>query len=81
MSRFANDLAHNVRQVMDSLPIQASRSVAPAILDHAGVCMETPANAGGLKPLLAYTDEVRIGDLEVDTLRVRRLDVTEKQLP
>jgi hypothetical protein len=39
------------------LLVQASRSVAPAILDHAGVCMETPANAGALKPLLAYTDE------------------------
>ncbi|MCU1259804.1 MAG: hypothetical protein JWO80_2689 [Bryobacterales bacterium] len=37
--------------------VQASRSVAPAILDHAGACMVTPANSGGLKPLLAYTDE------------------------
>ena len=37
--------------------LQASRSVAPAILDHAGVCTVSPTNSGGLKPLLAYTDE------------------------
>jgi sigma-B regulation protein RsbU (phosphoserine phosphatase) len=37
--------------------VQASRSVAPAILDHAGGCMASPTNSVGLKPLLAYTDE------------------------
>jgi serine phosphatase RsbU (regulator of sigma subunit) len=47
----------NVVEKQVQLLVQASRSVAPAILDHTGVCMETPANASGLKPLLAYTDE------------------------
>ena len=37
--------------------VQASRSVAPAILDQAGACLVSPMNSGGLKPLLAYTDE------------------------
>jgi hypothetical protein len=37
--------------------VQASRSVAPAILDHAGACTGSPINSGRLKPLLAYTDE------------------------
>ena len=37
--------------------VQSSRSVAPAILDHAGGCMPSPINSAGLKPLLAYTDE------------------------
>jgi serine phosphatase RsbU (regulator of sigma subunit) len=36
--------------------VQASRSVAPAILDHTDACL-TPPNTTGLKPLLAYTDE------------------------
>jgi serine phosphatase RsbU (regulator of sigma subunit) len=47
----------NVVEKQIQVLVQASRSVAPAILDHAGVCVETPTNAGGLKPLLAYTDE------------------------
>jgi serine phosphatase RsbU (regulator of sigma subunit) len=38
--------------------VQASRSVASAILDHAGSCTVSAANTGGLKPLLAYTDDV-----------------------
>ena len=37
--------------------VQASRSVAPAILDHAAACTATPKNSVGLKPLLAYTAE------------------------
>jgi serine phosphatase RsbU (regulator of sigma subunit) len=37
--------------------VQASRSVAPAILDQTGACRVSPMNSGGLKPLLAYTDE------------------------
>src|SRR5471030_1937930 len=41
----------------DSGLVQASRSVAPALLDHAGACTVSPMNSGGLKPLLAYTDE------------------------
>ncbi len=36
---------------------QASRSVAPAILDNAGPCKVSLRDAGALKPLLAYTDE------------------------
>jgi serine phosphatase RsbU (regulator of sigma subunit) len=47
----------NVVEKQIQLLVQASRSVAPAILDHAGACMEQPKNSGGLKPLLAYTDE------------------------
>src|SRR5947209_17436595 len=47
----------NVVEKQIQVLVQASRSVAPAILDHAGVCVEPPTNAGGLKPLLAYTDE------------------------
>jgi hypothetical protein len=37
--------------------VQASQSIAPAILDHAGDCKEQRMNASELKPLLAYTDE------------------------
>jgi serine phosphatase RsbU (regulator of sigma subunit) len=47
----------NVVEKQIQVLVQASRSIAPAILDHAGACMEQPANPGGLKPLLAYTDE------------------------
>src|ERR1700733_1849572 len=36
--------------------VQASRSVAPAILDHAGACAVPPSTTG-LRALLAYTDE------------------------
>src|SRR5271154_329810 len=47
----------NVVEKQIQMFVQASRSVAPAILDHAGTCMGSPMNSGGLKPLLAYTDE------------------------
>jgi serine phosphatase RsbU (regulator of sigma subunit) len=47
----------NVVEKQIQMFVQASRSVAPAILDHAGACMGTSMNFGGLKPLLAYTDE------------------------
>ena len=47
----------NVVEKQIQMFVQASRSVAPAILDHAGACMASPMNSGGLKPLLAYTDE------------------------
>jgi serine phosphatase RsbU (regulator of sigma subunit) len=52
----------NVVENQIQVLLQASRSVAPAILNHAGVCREATAeqltNSGGLKPLLTYTDEV-----------------------
>jgi serine phosphatase RsbU (regulator of sigma subunit) len=47
----------NVVEKQIQMFVQASRSVAPAILDHAGACMGSPVNSGGLNPLLAYTDE------------------------
>ena len=47
----------NVVEKQIQMFVQASRSVAPAILDQAGACMVSPTNSGGLKPLLAYTDE------------------------
>jgi hypothetical protein len=47
----------NVVEKQIQMFVQSSRSVAPAILDHAGACMVSPMNSGGLKPLLAYTDE------------------------
>jgi serine phosphatase RsbU (regulator of sigma subunit) len=47
----------NVVEKQIQVLVQASRSVAPAILDHASDCTASPLNSGGLKPLLAYTDE------------------------
>ena len=47
----------NVVEKQIQMFVQASRSVAPAILDQAGACMVSPMNTGALKPLLAYTDE------------------------
>jgi hypothetical protein len=47
----------NVVEKQIQVLVQASRSVAPALLDHAGACTVSPMNSGGLKPLLAYTDE------------------------
>src|SRR5450631_1939851 len=47
----------NVVEKQIQVLVQASRSVAPAILDHAGACTVSPSNSGQLKPLLAYTDE------------------------
>jgi serine phosphatase RsbU (regulator of sigma subunit) len=46
----------NVVEKQIQMLVQASRSVAPAILDHAGACV-VPPNTAGLRPLLAYTDE------------------------
>src|SRR5882672_8483523 len=47
----------NVVEKQIQVLVQVSQSVAPAILDHAGACMDQPANSGNLRPLLAYTDE------------------------
>ena len=47
----------NVVEKQIQMFVQASRSVAPAILDQAGACLVSPMNSGVLKPLLAYTDE------------------------
>jgi serine phosphatase RsbU (regulator of sigma subunit) len=47
----------NVVEKQIQVLVQASRSVAPAILDNTGSCTAPAANAAGLKPLLAYTDE------------------------
>src|ERR1039457_5200944 len=47
----------NVVEKQIKLFVRSGRSVAPAILDHAGACMVSPMNSGELKPLLAYTDE------------------------
>jgi serine phosphatase RsbU (regulator of sigma subunit) len=47
----------NVVEKQIQMFVQASRSVAPAILDQAGACAASPMTSGGLKPLLAYTDE------------------------
>jgi serine phosphatase RsbU (regulator of sigma subunit) len=48
----------NVIEKQIQMLVQASRSVAPAILDHAGACTAPAGGVGWLKPLLAYTDEV-----------------------
>jgi len=37
--------------------VQASRSIAPAMLDHTDVCLGSPTNSAALEPLAAYTDE------------------------
>ena len=47
----------NVVEKQIQVLVQVSQSVAPAILDHAGACMEQPASSSKLRPLLAYTDE------------------------
>jgi len=47
----------NVVEKQIQVLVQASRSVAPALLDYAGACTAPPENSAGLKPLLAYTDE------------------------
>ncbi len=47
----------NVVEKQIQVLVQVSQSVAPAILDHAGACMEQPASSSNLRPLLAYTDE------------------------
>jgi serine phosphatase RsbU (regulator of sigma subunit) len=48
----------NIVEKQIQLLVQASRSVAPAILDHAGACTAPLTNSGPFKPLQAYTDEV-----------------------
>src|ERR1700693_3042460 len=47
----------NVVEKQIQMFVRPSGSVAPAILDHAGACTVSAMNSGGLKPLLAYTDE------------------------
>jgi serine phosphatase RsbU (regulator of sigma subunit) len=47
----------NIVEKQIQVLVQTSRSVAPAILDHTGACLEPPTNSGGLKPVLAYSDE------------------------
>ena len=47
----------NVIEKQIQVLVQATRSVAPAILDHAGACTAPTNDFGWLKPLLAYTDE------------------------
>jgi serine phosphatase RsbU (regulator of sigma subunit) len=47
----------NVVEKQIQVLAQVSRSVAPAILDHAVDCTASVSNSAMLKPLLAYTDE------------------------
>src|ERR1700682_78371 len=47
----------NVVEKKIQVLVQASRSVAPAILAHVGACAAPPANSGEIKALLAYTEE------------------------
>jgi serine phosphatase RsbU (regulator of sigma subunit) len=47
----------NVVEKQIQVLVQASRSVAPAILDHTDVCPGSPANSRVFEPLVAYTDE------------------------
>ena len=47
----------NVVEKQIQVLAQASRSVAPAILDHTDVCLGSLTKSAELKPLLAYTDE------------------------
>jgi serine phosphatase RsbU (regulator of sigma subunit) len=47
----------NVVEKQIQVLVQASRSVAPAILDHTDVCMGSLPQSAVLKPLVAYTDE------------------------
>src|SRR6476659_5076752 len=47
----------NVVEKQIQMLVQASRSVAPAILDHSGACTAPPSDFGWLKLLLSYTYE------------------------
>src|ERR1700688_957960 len=47
----------NVVEKQIQMLVQASRSVAPAILDHTDICMGSLPQSAVLKPLVAYTDE------------------------
>jgi serine phosphatase RsbU (regulator of sigma subunit) len=53
MRRESSNVAEKQIQVL----VQASRSVARAMLDQGGSCAGSAANAAVLRPLLAYTDE------------------------
>jgi len=48
----------NIVEKQIQLLVQASQSVAPAILDHAEACAAPMTNSAAFKPLQAYTDEV-----------------------
>ena len=48
----------NIVEKQIQLLVQASQSVAPAILDHAEACAAPMTNSVAFKPLQAYTDEV-----------------------
>jgi serine phosphatase RsbU (regulator of sigma subunit) len=48
----------NIVEKQIQLLLQASQSVAPAILDHAGSCGAPLTNSEPFKPLQTYTDEV-----------------------
>src|SRR5260370_36699065 len=48
----------NVVEKQIQILVQASRSIASAILENAGSCTVSPANSRGLEPLLAYTDDM-----------------------
>src|SRR5271169_6036133 len=47
----------NIVEKQIQVLVQASSSVTPAILDHAGVCDTGEAHTVGLKALLTYTNE------------------------
>jgi serine phosphatase RsbU (regulator of sigma subunit) len=47
----------NVVEKQIQMLVEASRSVAPAILDHVDACTVPASDFGSLKPLLAYIDE------------------------
>jgi serine phosphatase RsbU (regulator of sigma subunit) len=48
----------NVVEKQIQILVQASRSIASAILENAGSCAVSPENSRGLEPLLAYTDDM-----------------------
>jgi serine phosphatase RsbU (regulator of sigma subunit) len=48
----------NIVEKQIQLLVQASRSVAPAILDQASACTASVTKSGAFKPLKMYTDEV-----------------------
>src|ERR1700676_2996640 len=48
----------NIVEKQIQLLVQASRSIAPAILDQTGACTAPLTSSEPFKPLQAYTDEV-----------------------
>jgi serine phosphatase RsbU (regulator of sigma subunit) len=48
----------NIVEKQIQLLVQASRSIAPAILDHTGTCTPQLTNSEPFRPLQGYTDEV-----------------------